>query len=60
MEVWYGGGGFSCWFVAFVHVLYIAQDLPIIFPVISIYSEIAFLYYVPCTDISHKRRISSF
>ena len=31
------------WFLAFFHVLYITQVLPIVFPLKLIYSEIAFV-----------------
>ena len=42
VKVWYGGKGFSYWFLAFIHVLYITLVLPIIFPLRLIYSQIAF------------------
>ena len=42
MKIWYGADGFFYWFLVFIHVLYIIQVLPIIFPLILIYSQIAF------------------
>ena len=35
---------FFSWFLAFIHVLYITQVLPIIFPLKLIYTQIAYLY----------------
>ena len=59
MNVWYGGEDFY-WFLAFIHFSYIAQVLPIIFPLTFIYCQIAFLYKVIYTDIFHGRSLSSF
>ena len=42
MKVWYGGEGYFSWFLSFIHVLYIIQVLPIIFPLKLIYSQITF------------------
>ena len=42
MKVWYDEEGFVFWFFAFIHVLYIVQVFPIIFPLILMYSQIAF------------------
>ena len=42
MKVGYGGEGFFSWFLVVFHVLYITQVLLIIFPLILIYSQIAF------------------
>ena len=42
MKVWYGGEGFFSWVLAFIHVLYITQVLPTIFPLKLIYSQLNF------------------
>ena len=44
MKVWHGGEGFFSWFRAYIHVLYITQVLPIIFPLKLIYFQMEFLY----------------
>ena len=60
MKVWYSGEGFFSSFLAFIRVLYIAQVLPIISPIKLIYSQVAFLHEVLCTDIFHKRLYSFY
>ena len=60
MKVWYGGEGFFSWFLAFIHILYITQVLPNIFPPKLIPFQITLLYLVLCTDLFRRRSLSSF
>ena len=51
---------FSLWFLTFIRVLYITQVLHIIFPLKLIYYQIAFLYWLLCTDIFLRCSLYSF